>query len=987
MLQKTLKTLLTILTISISFQVQADTVSETFTTADGAGMDIYIKPGMTNRQGTLQVKNAERAGGDPHVTTKTYLKFDISGFSDRLDDIEGAGLQLTVSRNTLSGDGPPAEMQVFVYGLTDESLDNWDETEVIWESAPGNDITSNGLDMEKVVALGQMDIPATSAPQVVSYMSAELASFVATDTNGVVTLILLRQDTDAAQNLWFDSKEDAGGNTSDMPTLELVLFDDPDAIVPFDRVVDGENFRADYYESPWFGRFEYTSDDGIVTNGLGRLWAGAINNSSNMFMWSWGLNQWIWTSESYYPYVYLLGEGDWSYVLSDRTFGTYVWRYNAAEWTHMDQTGWEYPLTNAELMEGLNEKIAAAPHPRILLNLDDIDLLREKVSDGWLGAAYEKTKSAMRRRVILNDYRLDYKPTMGREMQDVIASAALVGYIEDDPAYHRLGIDYTLRQIETFSYDELELNNAGSPHLGTGDVLHAFAIAYDWLYPSMTEPERSAIRTVLEELGARQLENTKQNYSGNSPPNSSSNHNGVANGGLGLTAMALGNQPVWLDQAISLIRNYLELSTDDDGWNFEGAHYFGYGGWGAFAFASALERVGGPDLLDEQPKYDSVAVDYFLRRASPYGKIGGIAAAMPFIAQTQDRVGLWLFLHTNGEDGDGTYGSVGSDISFLPYTFIWADPDLEPLEPINADLPLDKVFPSDRAIFRDGWGPMDTMVSMTAAWTRHSGHRVRRDNSFQFHALGENFAIAPSDASTRMEVLENLVMVNEPRRTRNASEYPYGATFESVVTEDDYAYIRSDATTSVVYYDNPTGWTTPDNRKVTEAVRHLLFARSPEGVGEPYLVIIDDLTARDSTATFSWLLQTAAQNTVDLGDADNSFQITGKNHGNLLDVEFLSPDDLTNDFVSHEGRDEIKGRWSDDRINSTLTTISTSTDAKSVRFIALLRAHAAETSPPAYTFTGTETNGEIVVTLSDGTVDTITIDGDIVTFARTPPPG
>lgn len=66
----------------------------------------------------------------------------------------------------------------------------------------------------------------------------------------------------------------------------------------------------------------------------------------------------------------------------------------------------------------------------------------------------------------------------------------------------------------------------------------------------------------------------------------------------------------------------------------------------------------------------------------------------------------------------------------------------------------------------------------------------------------------------------------------------------------------------------------------------------------------------------------------------------------------------------------------------TFHTISPSITGKSVRFIALLRAHEPGPNPPAYTFTGTETDGQIVVELSDGTTDTITINGDLISFSR-----
>ncbi|HSH09303.1 MAG TPA: DNRLRE domain-containing protein, partial [Oceanipulchritudo sp.] len=957
------------------------------TTADGAGGDIYIKAGMTNQQNTLQVKNAEKAGGDPSVTTKTYLKFDLSAMRTRLDTIEDAGLHLTTSMNQVgSNAGQQAATTVFVYGLTDESLDDWNELNVIWDNAPANDVTSNGLDMGKVVALGSIDIPANVAPDSVGYMSAELANFLKADTNGVVTLILRREDTYGAHNLRFRSKEDAMGigNMELAPTLEVVLPDDPDFVPPFDQVVGAANFRADYYDSSWFGRFQYGNGH-IARNGLGYFWTGAVKEDTSMFLWFWDLDQWVWTSASVYPYMYLYGDQEWIYMYTEPELGVYLWLYSTSRWVQHEHPGWEYPLTEEEMTARMLANIASAPHPRILLSLDDIPALREKVTQDWLQDAYLKLKIDANSQIQGSSFAIPYSATIGRRMQDTISTHALIGYMEDDVSMIRKAIDYTLYQIRTFTPDELENNNPGSPHLGLGDVIHAIAIAYDWLYPHLTPSEEAEIRASLELLGAMQYENVQNTYNGTDPFGDSSNHNAVGNGGLGLAAIALGDQPVWIEQAIRQIRRYMEFSTDAEGWNFEGRSYFGYGGWGAFPFASALEKLGGPDLFAEQPKYDTVAVDYFLRQMPPYRSTSGIAAAFPFITRSQDQIGMWLWLHVNGVNGNRSYGSAGSDISFLPYTLIWADPTLESLSPIGAGLPLDKVFPSDRALFRDGWDPLDSVVTFTTGWTMHSGHRVRSDNSFNFYSLGEQFSISPSDAQTRMEVLHSLVMVDEPRRTRNAAEYPHGAKFQTVSTDADFAYIKSDATTSCVYYLEADGWTSPDKRKVDEAIRHLLFARSPAGLKEPYILVVDDLTARAESAQFSWLFQTDAGNTVDLGTSGNTFQIIGENLGNLLDVEFLAPAGLANGILSHEGRDEIKGRWSDERIASTLTTINTSIVGKSVRFIALLRAHEAGTEAPAYTFSGTETDGQITVVLSDGTTDTITINGGELTFSRVAP--
>lgn len=950
------------------------------TTADGFGGDVFIKQNIANDQSRLEVKNATT------LSTKSFLKFDVTAYAERMEGLENATLRLVTNFNHIGGStGDPAENTVFVYGVTDDALDNWDELQVSWENAPANVGTGNDLDMEKVTPLGSIFVPANPDPDTVSYSSAELTNFIKNDANGLITVVLRREDGNGSHNLRFHSKESATGR-NDMslaPTLEFTLPPITQEQMTFDQLLGGSTVRPGFFDSPWFGRFGYDGGD-FATGPLGTFWIGAVENTQSMWLWSADLAQWLWTADNIYPHFYLYQTG-WMYLYFTPSRGAFIYNYADTSWTEHNQTGWTFPLSEDELMQRLIETVPNTPNPRILRPTQNLAALRGKLNEGWLKDAHAQLMLDVSLILREPSFNISYGPTIGRRMHKAIASLAMAGFIEDEPAYFRRAIDYTIHQINSFSIDQFELNNSGSPHLGTGDVLHALALAYDWLYPHLTIIERGKIRSTIETLGNRQIENLQGIYDGSSSFNDSSNHNAVGNGGLGMAAIALGNKPEWLLQAVRQTRNYFNFSADEEGWNFEGRSYFAYGGWGAFPFADAVEMLGGPDIIDEFPQYERVAVDYFLRQMPPFTTTSGIAAALPFIVRSQDPYGLWLWLHVLGVEGDGSYGGGGSDLSFLPYALLWADPALQPLTPVNADLPLDKVFPSDRALFRDGWGSLDAVVTFTSGWTRHSGHRMRNDNSFNFYALGEQFSISTSDAQTRMEVLHSLVMVDEPRRNRNPQEYPYGAEFETVAADEDHAYIKSDATRSVVYYIDADGWLSEEKRKVTEAKRQFLFARSPEGIHQPYLFVIDDLTARADNATFSWLLQTSAKNGIELADLGNAFRIIGGNLGNLLEVDFLAPADLTNQILSHEGRDEIKGRWSDDRINSTLTTIATNASAKAVRFIALLRAHEAGTPPPDFIFTGSDTNGEIIVTLSDGTIDSIMIQDGEISFQRTRP--
>ena len=634
------------------------------------------------------------------------------------------------------------------------------------------------------------------------------------------------------------------------------------------------------------------------------------------------------------------------------------------------------PEPDVEVVSASDVNVDLPPeHPRLIWSIDELEALRTNVQSGWLADAFAAIKSQADQWVD-GDGSLSVSASLGRHINTRVNKLALTGYLTGDDAYLDAAVRYLLYYAERFDPDDFYGLNG---HLAVGDATHAFAVGYDWLYPHMTDAQRALARETVEEFGARIYREGW--YSTPDEFRSSTNHNSVVNGGLGLAALALGDRDDWLQRAIVNTRAYLHYSMGPDGWNFEGAGYWGYGNWGALVFASALERVGGPDLVNEQPKLAKVMVDYFLRRMPPNSRSGrGMALGMYLIAKYEDQVGLWGWLQgLSKETGDGSYG-VGQRMS---YVLLWADPDLEPLHPAEAGVPLDKFFASERAVMRDGWDELSSLVTFTTGWTRHSGHRMRRDNSFTFHALGEDFAISSREIMTRMEVMHNLVMVGEPRRSRSSGEHPYGAEFVDVRQSQAAVYIKSDATDSAVYYDAADGWTDPEKRKVSSAQRQLLYGRDLDGDNPPYLLVIDDLVSRDSEpVTFSWLLQTAPDNEPVLNEGPNRYQIIGARRGATLDVMFLQPGDMRIHERSHDGLNEIKGRWSDDQIRRSLRTIAAETEGSEVRIKTLLIATEPGQSQPDVAYSDTEEGSQLVITFADGTKDVIEIIPDDLIFER-----
>ncbi len=80
-----------------------------------------------------------------------------------------------------------------VYGLTDESLDEWDERTIRWQNAPANLWGGASLDPGQVRPLGTFEIVQGELSGTRSIEGPALADFLNRDTNGMATLIVIRQ--------------------------------------------------------------------------------------------------------------------------------------------------------------------------------------------------------------------------------------------------------------------------------------------------------------------------------------------------------------------------------------------------------------------------------------------------------------------------------------------------------------------------------------------------------------------------------------------------------------------------------------------------------------------------------------------------------------------------------------------------------------------------------------------------------------------------
>ena len=80
-----------------------------------------------------------------------------------------------------------------VYGLTDESKDDWGDEQLKWADAPGNFPDGNRMDASRTVRLGSFTIPQGQCTGTFGINTSELVNFLKRDTNGLATLVIVRE--------------------------------------------------------------------------------------------------------------------------------------------------------------------------------------------------------------------------------------------------------------------------------------------------------------------------------------------------------------------------------------------------------------------------------------------------------------------------------------------------------------------------------------------------------------------------------------------------------------------------------------------------------------------------------------------------------------------------------------------------------------------------------------------------------------------------
>ncbi|MFG0290095.1 MAG: DNRLRE domain-containing protein [Rhodopirellula sp. JB044] len=197
------------------------------TTAMGRGGDATII--MSNDPTFLDpalitVKNCES-----EYRRKGYLRFDLTTIKG--SNFKNAKLILTLQENHWASLRAPHDVLYSVFGVTDESLDGWSPEDLRWENAPANVDASDQVDESKARRLGSMLVIDGRATGQVLLQSNELNEFVNADTNGLVTLIVVRDSPVSSDEYSTPNGFASRRHNSQLPpTLEVQLVANEESI-------------------------------------------------------------------------------------------------------------------------------------------------------------------------------------------------------------------------------------------------------------------------------------------------------------------------------------------------------------------------------------------------------------------------------------------------------------------------------------------------------------------------------------------------------------------------------------------------------------------------------------------------------------------------------------------------------------------------------------------------------------------------------------
>jgi hypothetical protein len=392
--------------------------------------------------------------------------------------------------------------------------------------------------------------------------------------------------------------------------------------------------------------------------------------------------------------------------------------------------GIEIPLP-LDILAGLKKD-----HPRLLVVKEDWDRLKIQVTNNptlreWHGKLQRDAQRILEappsKYEIPDGLRL---LSTSRRVLQRTQTLALLYQLDGNRSY----VDRTWQELEAAA----AFTNWNPRHfLDTAEMTHAFAIGYDWLYEVWTPEQREILRQAMIEKGLKPALNIYQQKSG--WHKARHNWNQVCNGGIGMGALALGDEiPEMAGSLLQASMQSIQLAmaefAPDGAWS-EGPGYWNYATSYNVVFLAALQTALGTDFKLSQILGFAETGLFPMFCTSPIGRTfnyadggdGRIRAPQMF----------WLARQFN-RPAYARYERLNA--APQPLDLVWYDPHGEQAE--SGNLPLDKYFrTAEIALLRSEWENPQALFVGFKAGDNKANHSNLDLGSFVMDALGVRWAV------------------------------------------------------------------------------------------------------------------------------------------------------------------------------------------------------------------------------------------------------
>jgi len=587
----------------------------------------------------------------------------------------------------------------------------------------------------------------------------------------------------------------------------------------------------------------------------------------------------------------------------------------------------KYMLTDETIV--VNAYVQKSSHPRLFFSEGNITAVRAKMEHPATASIWREIETKGRKFADdLPGYMKTVKEWQHGEgfyhlawsIPDSLGSTAFVYALTGDEkcAQFAKAVMLDLITWDTWSSQIYHTRYKLKVGLRMGRIALGMGVAYDLIYPALSEDERARIRAGILKLG---IQPVYDEYVAGKRKNFLCNWMGVNVGGAGVCALAIaGDDPQNPEEMEPYITGFLDRykalidhTVGVNGAYGEGVGYLSYGFEITPYLVLAAREAAGVDFFKQSNLRDLWTYPAYMMSPSKkgYANIGDCEYAMgvadhiySMCAQATSSGHAQWFFH------NGKNFTAGSGLT----NFMFYDPDLQPEPPDT--LPTSRYFSTfGTAVFRTGWNPEDIFFVFYSGPVHTHGHIAR--NHFILEAFGEPLAIDMGDGGTgynnplyktyyRRPVAHNLVLVDNNQYSQAYS--PGGETSDFVGSK---------------YYDSIVGDAHLCCETLSENRREVVFIK-------PHYFVILDRLASSKPVEFNWLLHAIGKGNITV-DGDT---VTVKKGEARLAVKFLEPVGFGHKIL--DGHKAMRAKGAEGKVETEYISVDTPSKVEECMFLSVL---------------------------------------------------